>query len=438
MFRQSSGYHQLAFMLLAMLIGVWVISQFSFQSPILKRMDYLSEIKVNKAQQAAQKDWEQYKNKKKEDNDSFQGQREVGNRLNRYFQYLDTLKKKGGSYHIAYFGDSQIEGDLLTQGLRARIQKKYGGNGIGWMPITSIVAGFRVTINHGFNDLWNVTDFLSYHKKQPFPVGPTGQVFGGNPGSHCNYTAKSYPFQKAQLIAHPKSFGKIKFTFDQKEMTLNWPDTLNPSFVHDLWSEPFKKMTLNVEEGQPRLYGINFEKGDGIYVDNFGFRGNSGNSLSLLNIEMMQAVDSAIKTPLVIIHYGLNVIGHGVEDYRNYEITMGRSIEHVKKCFPNSDILLIGMTDKAYKENGKWDTDPTVLHLLRSQEKMARKHGIAYFSLFEAMGGPGSMRSWVQDSIPKLANSDYTHMTHKGSDYLAQYIYQYLQDSYAYYLDTKK
>jgi lysophospholipase L1-like esterase len=306
------------------------------------------------------------------------------------------------------------------------------------MPITSIVAGFRVTINHGFNDLWRITDFLSYHKKQPFPVGPTGQVFGGSPGARCSFTARSYPFEEVHLIGHPNSKGKIQCTFDNNEASLHWPDSLSPSFTQKIWDKSFKKMTLTVEEGNPQLYGINFEKGDGIYVDNFGFRGNSGNSLSLLNIDMMQSVDSAMRIPLVIVHYGLNVIGHGVDDYRNYEITMGRTLEHLKKCFPKSSILLVGMTDKAYKEKGKWDTDPTVLHLLRSQKKIAAEQGVAFFSLFDAMGGVGSMRSWVQDSIPKLANTDYTHMTHKGSDYLAQYIYQYLQDSYAHYLENKK
>lgn len=438
MFRQSSGYHQLAFMLLAMLIGVGLVALFSNQSTELKRFNYFSELNTANQKENVAKAFEQYKQESQIEKASFQGQREERNRLNRFFGSLDTLKEKGGSFHIAYFGDSQIEGDLLTQGLRARIQKKWGGNGIGWMPITSIVAGFRVTINHGFNDLWSITDFLSYHKKQPFPVGPTGQVFGGRPGAKCSFSAKSYPFQNAQLIAHPKSTGKFKFTFDQDELNLTWPDSIQTGYVMDIRNKPFKKMSVLVEEGEPKLYGINFEKGDGLYVDNFGFRGNSGNSLSLLNIEMMNAIDSAIHTPLVIAHYGLNVIGHGVEDYRNYEITMGRSIEHLKKCFPHSDILLIGMTDKAYKENGKWDTDPTVLHLLRSQQKIANEHGVAYFSLFDAMGGPGSMRSWVQDSVPKLANNDYTHMTHKGSDYLAQYIYKYLIDSYAYYLESKR
>ncbi len=437
MFRQFTGYQKLALMLLSIVVGTSFISIFSSSDKRFDRLDYLSEIKSDNTTSDLKAALAAYE-KPSGDTAAFQGQREEGGKLDVFFRCLDTLNKDGGRYHVAYFGDSQIEGDLLTQGLRGRLQKKFGGNGIGWMPITSIVAGFRVTINHGFNDLWRITDFLSYHKKQPFPVGPTGQVFGGSPGARCSFTARSYPFEEVHLIGHPNSKGKIQCTFDNNEASLHWPDSLSPSFTQKIWDKSFKKMTLIVEEGNPQLYGINFEKGDGIYVDNFGFRGNSGNSLSLLNIDMMQSVDSAMRIPLVIVHYGLNVIGHGVDDYRNYEITMGRTLEHLKKCFPNSSILLVGMTDKAYKEKGKWDTDPTVLHLLRSQKKISAEHGIAFFSLFDAMGGVGSMRSWVQDSIPKLANTDYTHMTHKGSDYLAHYIYQYLQDSYAHYLENKK
>jgi lysophospholipase L1-like esterase len=437
MFRQFTGYQKLALMLLSIVLGTAFISIFSSSDKRFGRLDYLSEIKSDNTTSDLNAALAAYE-KPSGDTTTFQGQREEGGKLDVFFRCLDTLNKDGGRYHVAYFGDSQIEGDLLTQGLRGRLQKKFGGNGIGWMPITSIVAGFRVTINHGFNDLWRITDFLSYHKKQPFPVGPTGQVFGGSPGARCSFTARSYPFEEAHLIAHPNSKGKILCSFDDAEIHFLWPDSLRPNFTKNIWDKPFKKMTLTVEDGNPQLYGINFEKGDGIYVDNFGFRGNSGNSLSLLNINMMQSVDSAIRMPLVIVHYGLNVIGHGVDDYRNYEITMGRTLEHLKKCFPNSSILLVGMTDKAYKEKGKWDTDPTVLHLLRSQKKIADEHGVAFFSLFDAMGGVGSMRSWVQDSIPKLANTDYTHMTHKGSDYLAQFIYQYLQDSYAHYLENKK
>ena len=48
------------------------------------------------------------------------------NALHRFYNALET---KNRQVHIAYFGDSFIEGDLLTGALRQLLQKKYGGNG---------------------------------------------------------------------------------------------------------------------------------------------------------------------------------------------------------------------------------------------------------------------------------------------------------------------
>lgn len=169
----------------------------------------------------------------------------------------------------------------------------------------------------------------------------------------------------------------------------------------------------------------------------FQFRGNSGTSLSQLDIDMMQAIDSIIPYRLIVVHYGLNVIGHGVTDYKNYQGSMERTIQHLRKCFPKASILLMGMTDKGFKLKGQWQSDPTVLYLLTTQMEMAKNQNIAFFSLYDAMGGEGSIVSWVQDSIPKLANADYTHMNHHGAKYLAQFIDSYLSRSYDFYKKEK-
>jgi lysophospholipase L1-like esterase len=196
-------------------------------------------------------------------------------------------------------------------------------------------------------------------------------------------------------------------------------------------------ISLEAKSGNAILYGMNLENGDGVYVDNFSFRGNSGTSLSQLDIEMMQALDSIIPYRLIVVHYGLNVIGHDVTDYSNYQKSMERTIQHLKKCFPNASILLMGMTDKGYKDNGQWSSDPTVLYLLHTQMEMAKKQDLAFFSLYHAMGGDGSIVSWVQDSIPKLANADYTHMNHRGAKVLAKFIDDYLNRSYIEYKKQK-
>ena len=46
----------------------------------------------------------------------------------------DFQKGSGETLRIAFYGDSIIEGDLLTETLRARLQEEYGGHGVGLVP----------------------------------------------------------------------------------------------------------------------------------------------------------------------------------------------------------------------------------------------------------------------------------------------------------------
>ena len=47
---------------------------------------------------------------------------------------------------IAFVGDSYIEGDILTQDIRAMLQETYGGHGVGYMPVFSPIPGFRRSV----------------------------------------------------------------------------------------------------------------------------------------------------------------------------------------------------------------------------------------------------------------------------------------------------
>ena len=46
---------------------------------------------------------------------------------------------------IAFFGDSFIEGDILTSDLREMLQAQYGGKGVGWVDISCVSERFRLT-----------------------------------------------------------------------------------------------------------------------------------------------------------------------------------------------------------------------------------------------------------------------------------------------------
>ncbi|MEZ5067654.1 MAG: hypothetical protein R2847_03850 [Bacteroidia bacterium] len=77
-----------------------------------------------------------------------------------FFVDLKNLSKGKQKIRVAWFGDSMIEGDLVTQDFRKLMQKQFGGNGVGYVPVTSPVAQFRQTIRQTFSDDWTVYNFI--------------------------------------------------------------------------------------------------------------------------------------------------------------------------------------------------------------------------------------------------------------------------------------
>ncbi len=89
-------------------------------------------------------------------------------------------------------------------------------------------------------------------------------------------------------------------------------------------------------------------------------------------------------------------------------------------------MLLVSVGDRDYKtETGDVKTMPGVKSLVRYQQKIAAKSNIAFWNLFEAMGGDESMASLVHDN-PSKANYDYTHINFRGGKHLAEILYETL------------
>jgi lysophospholipase L1-like esterase len=73
--------------------------------------------------------------------------------------------------------------------------------------------------------------------------------------------------------------------------------------------------------------------------------------------------------------------------------------------------------------DGTLQTYP-LLPLMDSQlRRMAEKEEIAYFSMYHAMGGYGSMIKWVDLG---LAGSDYVHFTRAGADKASKLLLEWI------------
>ena len=338
--------------------------------------------------------------------------------LNKFFAALKKSKNK--KVRVAHFGDSTLEGDLITSDLRELFQLKYGGTGVGIVPITSQDTKFRQTTDLSFSDDWTVATVFSRNKNH-LPLGINGHVFVNSANSWVQMkTNNRYKtvrkFDVAKLFyADAKSNAEVKYSFNGGEAVSK--SLTSGSGLHVLKIKKNGAKSIKMEFPQSNsayYYGISLESGNGVYIDNFALRGNSGVDLKKITTEYLKKFDAEMDYKLVILEFGLNILSGRKTNFSRYERSMIKIIKRMKAAMPNASFLLVGVHDKCVKKGSKFVTDPAVLKLVEAQKNIAQKSDIAFWNLFEAMGGKNSMIEWVNANPPR-AFKDYTHFNDVGS-----------------------
>ncbi len=360
----------------------------------------------------------------------------IGNtdQLKYFFNSLSQVKND--KVRIAHYGDSGIEGDLITAQLREKLQSEFGGKGVGFLAITSQDVSFRTTTKMTFSNTWETFSVFTTNP-QKLPLGINGEVFIPKSASWVEYQATPRRFKNIKTFNTARIFysdadnSPITVTFDKNDK--NEVKLMSSSTVKELTVNA-KKSSKSVKIDFPNtkkgyVYGVSIEEGNGIYVDNFPLRGNSGASLKDIPADNLRDFNKLLNYKLIILQFGLNVANQRQKDFTWYEKEMATVIAHLKTAFPNTSILLVGVSDKSVKKGGKFVTDPGVISLLKAQENIAKNNGIAFWNLFEAMGGPNSMPKWVESNPPK-AFKDYTHFNVDGAAEIAELLGNALLDAY--------
>ena len=92
--------------------------------------------------------------------------------LKKFTEKLYGLKSgKKRKIRVAYFGDSMIEGDLISQTLRKELQNSFGGCGVGFVPINSPVAKYRISAYTDCSDTWSEENFREGKSNRLFLSG---------------------------------------------------------------------------------------------------------------------------------------------------------------------------------------------------------------------------------------------------------------------------
>lgn len=323
--------------------------------------------------------------------------------LSNFFTALTM--SQDSALHIWYYGDSQIEGDRITQDLRILMQSTFGGSGLGYIPFSD-VASYRTIELKPSSSWFKLNCFIN---KSPKGFGFAGKVFKLNT-SDSNFKASTgiwiSPQQKYQTLwlLHGKTSGaKMKITGkDTFSKNLNIAQTSIAGKML-LSSKPlYGNIQLQLPAGI-NYYGYLLEGAGGVQVDNCGIRGHSGDGLKYIEENTIKTQAKQLNTKLVIFHFGNNMIPYLKSremDYfrKGFEETFLR----FKKLIPNASFLVISPGDMGFVRNDQEISYPYIAELVETFRIAAKNTGCAFFDMHGMMLKSGGIKNWQRKGLANL------------------------------------
>lgn len=318
---------------------------------------------------------------------------------------------------IGFMGDSFIEGDLLTSDFRELMQNKYGGGGVGFVPITSQVAGFRQTVGHKFGK-WKQSSIVN-SKGSGFTI--SAFRFTPSEDSYVEYKGSRSKkhldrFGRARLLFVSTGRSVIRATVNGEEEFLFNTEPME-SLQEVQLDGDFRSIRYQVSDVEGfTAYGVFLENPTGVSVDNFSVRGNPGTVMGRISPALSEQFGKLSPYDLIILQYGLNAVSSQVTDYSTYRKQMTTVVNHIKRCFPGVAILVMSVGDRATRSNGAFVTMPGIRAMVQAQEQVAQDCGVLFWNTYDAMRAAGGMGTFVKNG---WAAKDYTHISARGGRKIA-------------------
>ncbi len=386
--------------------------------------------------------------------------------LDNFFKYV-LEEKDSMVVRIAHYGDSQLEGDRMSYMVRDKFHEKFGGSGIGYVPLKDLTPvsyirkssgnWAKYTVFHDRNKGNNyglsgtVCRFYKYYVRQnedmnpgdsatvkdSQPVVPSIKYFNASVSLKMSskYTYNTVSF----LYGHNEENCVVNF-YNNVSGDIIKTDTLKPC-DHVCLYRSHVGATLNVKlefnaDQSPDFYGLYFDSPNGVQVDNYAIRGHSGDGLMLINDAQLKEMLALTNTKLIIFQYGANVVPYIRSDEAcewlcnlYYKLFM-----KFKKADPELSILVIGAGDMAHGGESGYSSYSWLPKITAAQKKAALKAGCAYWDLFNMMGGTNSIMAW---SEKKLAVPN-GHFSEKGQKIISNELVEALMIEYNIFIHKQR
>ncbi len=154
----------------------------------------------------------------------------------------------------------------------------------------------------------------------------------------------------------------------------------------------------------------------GIVLDAVGLPGTTGMTPQRWRQDLYAEEVRARRYDLIVTAWGTNEAGIASLDEATYRHHFGATLKTLLDASPDADCIIVGASDRFDEKNGVFVQAPSHDLVERVQRELAASRGCAFFSLRDAMGGPGSMLQWVKDGV---GHPDHVHFTREGYQKLA-------------------
>jgi len=194
---------------------------------------------------------------------------------------------------------------------------------------------------------------------------------------------------------------------------------------------------LTSSAGVTKLFGIVAEKGKaGVVYDALGINGARASRPLTWDWQILSENLGRREPDLIIVAYGSNEVGDTDLDLEEYGANFLSLLKRFQKSAPRASLLVIGPPDRAVRWGKRWRTIGRLPGLVETQRRAARRAGAAFFDLFQAMGGAGSIERWATLGQP-LAQKDRVHLTRSGYRLIAAWLYEEFMRGYSKFAPLK-
>ena len=353
-----------------------------------------------------------------------------------FFDTLFVALDSAGSHRvrIVHYGDSQIEEDRISSVLRDSLQTRFGGGGPGLLPVLDQYYTYSISEASSAAP----RRFLAYGPAEMRGAG--GRYGAMAQKSHYDTTVVTTFFPVKSNDGPSRYFNRLTFLSSGSDLyircqgvTQEVEASADIRHIRFELADSTERVSVT-HSGSHDIYGVMLDRETGVSVDNIPMRGCSGTVFTGINAAQLADYYNTENVRLIILQYGGNSVPftRTEKQISDFCDDIARQIVYLQEQAPGARILFVGPSDMSTNLQGKMQTYKQLPAIVDSLRVTAQRSGAAFWDMYAAMGGQGSMAQWVRQ-VPPLAGPDYVHFTPRGAEKMGGMLYETLMLYYEYY-----